>query len=251
MKNIDFKRVKNDCVEWIRNWFEENGKGCNAVIGISGGKDSLIVSKLCVEALGKDRVIGVAMPDTLQGLNDADKIAEYLGIKFINAPIGRITNEYKNIFIGTKVSTQTLQNIPPRARMTMLYAIAQTYNGRVIGTTNLDERLTGYFTKYGDGLACDIEPIELLTVREVIKIGEVLGLPEKWLYKVPSADLPHTKTDEEELGFSYNDFDDYIRNDNNVEKETVDKIESRIKKYSFKLKPIAHYVPYFDNENKR
>lgn len=251
MKEIDIKQVKDECIKWIRNWFEINGKGCNAVLGLSGGKDSTIVAKLCVEAIGKDRVIGVAMPDTLQGLNEADKIAEYLGIKFIYAPIDRITNEYKNVFTGTEASTQTLQNIPPRVRMTMLYAIAQTYNGRVIGTTNLDERLTGYFTKYGDGLACDIEPIELLTVREVIKIGELLGLPKKWLYKVPSADLPHTKTDEEELGFSYSDFDDYIRNDNNVQKETVDKIENRIKKYLFKLKPIAHYVPYFDDENKR
>lgn len=248
---IDFKRVTDEAIKWIHDWFEVNGPGCNAIIGESGGKDSLIVSKLCVEALGKNRVIGVAMPDTLQGLNDADKIAEYLGIKFINAPIGRITTEFHDLFHEVPMTEQTIQNIPPRVRMATLYAIAQTYNGRVIGTTNLDERLTGYFTKYGDGLACDIEPIELLTVREVIKIGELLGLPEKWLYKVPSADLPHTKTDEEELGFSYNDFDDYIRNDNNVQKETVNKIENRVKKYSYKLKPIAHYVPYFDNENKR
>ena len=79
MKEIDIKQVKDECIKWIRNWFEINGKGCNAVLGLSGGKDSTIVAKLCVEAIGKDRVIGVAMPDTLQGLNEANKIAEYLG----------------------------------------------------------------------------------------------------------------------------------------------------------------------------
>lgn len=246
MEKIDIKRVKDECVKWIRDWFEVNGKGCNAVLGLSGGKDSTIVAKLCVEAIGKDRVIGVAMPDTLQGLNEADKIAEYLGIKFINAPIGRITNEYKNIFIGTKVSTQTLQNIPPRARMTMLYAIAQTYNGRVIGTCNLSENYIGYFTAWGDGVS-DCEPLANLTVTEVRALGHELGLPTEWVDKTPDDGLPHSSPDEVKFGFTYAVLDKYIREGECDDEDIKSKILERHNKNLFKMRRMAlpSYLPYF------
>lgn len=246
MEKIDIKRVKDECVKWIRDWFEVNGKGCNAVLGLSGGKDSTIVAKLCVEAIGKDRVIGVAMPDTLQGLNEADKIAEYLGIKFINAPIGRITNEYKNIFVGTKVSTQTLQNIPPRARMTMLYAIAQTYNGRVIGTCNLSENYIGYFTAWGDGVS-DCEPLANLTVTEVRALGHELGLPTEWVDKTPDDGLPHSSPDEVKFGFTYAVLDKYIREGECDDEDIKSKILERHNKNLFKMKRLAlpSYLPYF------
>lgn len=242
---MDYTDLKNEIVQWIKDWFEKNGPGCNAVIGLSGGKDSTIVAALCVEALGKDRVIGVGIPDTGQGLNDADKIAEYLGIKFLEFPIGGLTDEIKSVFPG-HMSKQAEQNIPPRLRMTVLYAVSQSNNGRVIGTTNLDERLCGYFTKFGDGLACDVEPIEMLTVNEILEIGKVLEIPDKWLNKIPSADLPNTGTDEEELGFSYKDFDDYIRGIKAPNSTTIEIIENRIKKNAFKLKPISHYLPNID-----
>lgn len=246
MKEIDIKQVKDECVKWIRDWFEVNGKGCNAVLGLSGGKDSTIVAKLCVEAIGKDRVIGVAMPDTLQGLNEADKIAEYLGIKFINAPIGRITNEYKNIFIGTTVSTQTLQNIPPRARMTMLYAIAQTYNGRVIGTCNLSENYIGYFTAWGDGVS-DCEPLANLTVTEVRALGHELGLPTEWVDKTPDDGLPHSSPDEVKFGFTYAVLDKYIREGECDDEDIKSKILERHNKNLFKMRRLAlpSYLPYF------
>lgn len=242
------EKTTKELIKWIQDWFEKNGNGCNAVLGLSGGKDSTIVAALCVEALGKDRVIGVAMPDNNQELNDADKIAEYLGIRFIEAPIGHITKGFHDMWSyfrdeDFKWSKQAEQNIPPRVRMTMLYAIAQTFNGRVVGTTNMDERLTGYFTKYGDGLACDLEPIEMLTVNEILEIGSLLNIPDKWLKKTPSADLPNTKTDEEELGFSYKESGDYIRGNRKLDKDVIDRIEKRIKNNSFKLKPIEHYNP--------
>lgn len=239
----NFNVLKNELVQWIKDWFNENGPGCNAVVAMSGGKDSTIVAALCVEALGKDRVIGVGIPDTGQSLNDADKIAEYLGIKFLEFPIGCLTDEIKSVFPG-HMSKQTEQNIPPRLRMTVLYAVSQSNNGRVIGTTNLDERLTGYFTKYGDGLACDVEPVEMLTVGELLKVGECLGVPDKWLYKTPSADLPNTGSDEDELGFSYGDLDKYIRKTGELPRDVVTKIETRIGKNAYKLKPIAHFEPY-------
>ena len=246
MKEIDIKQVKDECIKWIRNWFEINGKGCNAVLGLSGGKDSTIVAKLCVEAIGKDRVIGVAMPDTLQGLNEANKIAEYLGIKFICAPIDRITNEYKNIFTGTEASTQTLQNIPPRVRMTMLYAIAQTYNGRVIGTCNLSENYIGYFTAWGDGVS-DCEPLANLTVTEVRALGHELGLPNEWVDKTPDDGLPHSSPDEVKFGFTYAVLDKYIREGECDDEDIKRKILERHNKNLFKMKRLAlpSYLPYF------
>lgn len=241
----EIKRVSEDCINWIKSWFDENGNGCNAIVGVSGGKDSLIVAALCAKALGPERVIGISMPDKGQGTNEAEKICEYLGIKYYCIPIDGITGamNFSLELTGDKVSKQTKQNISPRIRMSLLYGFAQSHNGRVVGTTNLDERLTGYFTKFGDGLASDLEPIELLTVGEIIKIGKYLNLPDKWLYKTPSADLPNTKTDEEELGFSYKDFDEYIRHTKELPKEIVDKIEKRINNNSYKLNPIAHYIP--------
>lgn len=246
MKEIDIKKVKDECIKWIRDWFEVNGKGCNAVLGLSGGKDSTIVAKLCVEAIGKDRVIGVAMPDTLQELNEADKIAEYLGIKFIHAPIDKITNEYKNIFIGTEASTQTLQNIPPRVRMTMLYAIAQTYNGRVIGTCNLSENYIGYFTAWGDGVS-DCEPLANLTVTEVKALGHELGLPNAWVDKTPDDGLPHSSPDEVKFGFTYAVLDKYIRKGECDDEDIKRKILERHYNNLFKMRRLAlpSYLPYF------
>ena len=246
--DFNVENVTKDCINWIRDWFAKNGPGCKGVFGCSGGKDSLIVGALLKEALGPENVIGVAMPDTNQGDNDAKEICEYLGIHYMNMPIDGMTEAFNRMWFYVddedfKWSKQSVQNIPPRVRMTMLYALAQTFNGRVVGTTNLDERLTGYFTKYGDGLACDLEPIEMLTVDEILKMGKYLGLPSKWLNRVPSADLPNTKTDEEELGFSYKDFDNYIRGINDVPENVIEKIKNRINKNSFKLNGIAHFEP--------
>lgn len=226
----DIAKLTENCIQWIRDWFDENGPTCNAIIGISGGKDSTIVAKLCVEALGADRVIGVAMPDEGQSLNDADKICEHLGIKFIIAPINGITSAVTPYSMHT---TQAFQNVPPRARMIMLYAISQTNNGRVIGTTNLSEFYIGYLTRYGDG-GTDVEPIGNLTVTEVLEIGDYLGLPYEWVHKTPDDGLPHSSPDEEKLGFTYKELDEYIRNGVEPEKIKLDKIIQMHKKNLFK-----------------
>ena len=226
----DIAKLTENCIQWIKDWFEENGPTCNAIIGISGGKDSTVVAKLCVEALGADRVIGVAMPDEGQSLNDADKICEYLGIKFIFAPINGITSAVTQY---SKHTTQAFQNVPPRARMIMLYAISQTNNGRVIGTTNLSEFYVGYFTRYGDG-GTDVEPIGNLTVTEVLEIGDYLGLPYEWVHKTPDDGLPHSSPDEEKLGFTYKELDEYIRNGVEPEKTKLCKIIQMHTKNLFK-----------------
>jgi len=215
MEKFDAVKIKDQLVQGIRDWFDKNGKGCNAVIGLSGGKDSTIVAALCAKALGKEHVIGVSLPDKKQNLNEADEIAKYLGIKFITVNIGGPTSVIDCALFGAGITTTIMadQNIPPRVRMLMLYAISQSNNGRVIGTCNASENYIGYFTKYGDG-ASDFEPIAELTVHELYQTGDALGIPKKWVYKVPDDGLPHSCPDDEKfekMGFNYEKLDKYIR----------------------------------------
>ena len=177
------KQVKDQVVQWIRDWFEVNGKGCNAVIGISGGKDSSVVAALCAEALGKDRVIGVTMPNGVQpDIDDSMKLINHLGIRYCCVNIG---DTYNTLIAAVKeqlgtldaeVSRQTTINLPPRLRMSTLYAVSQSMNGRVANTCNLSEDWVGYSTRYGDA-AGDFAPLGGLTVQEVKAIGKELGLP--------------------------------------------------------------------------
>lgn len=247
---IDYKKLTNDCIDWIRNWFESNGKGCNAIIGLSGGKDSTIVAALCVAALGKDHVIGVAMPDNKQGINDADEIAKYLGISYILAPIGSACDGIRNVSLaldGTPTnvlwSEQAEQNIPPRIRMAMLYAIAQTWNGRVSCNCNLSESWIGYETIFGDNVG-SFAPLAKLTVQEVLGIGSELGIPDKWVYKTPDDGLPHSNPDEVKFGFTYETLDKYIREGKEPVSIIKEKIDRMHRNSQFK-RDIIH-VPAFD-----
>ena len=130
------KEVKDQVVRWIRDWFEVNGKGCNAVLGISGGKDSSVAAALCAEALGKDRVIGVTMPNGIQpDIDDSFRIIKHLGIRSYNVNIGAsfeaLMAEVESV-LGHEASNQTRINMAPRLRMTTLYAVSQSNNGRVV-----------------------------------------------------------------------------------------------------------------------
>ena len=174
---FDAALVKKDCIEWIRKFFEENGPGCNAVVGISGGKDSSIVAALCVEALGKERVIGVLMPNGVQAdIDMAQLLVNHLGIKHYVINVKDAVDGVKNS-LPFEASAQTLTNIPPRIRMTTLYAVAQSHNGRVANTCNLSEDWVGYSTRYGDQ-AGDFSPCSFLTVDEMKQIGRLCGLPD-------------------------------------------------------------------------
>lgn len=238
---FDAVRVKNDCVQWIRDFFEENGKGCNAVIGISGGKDSSIVAALCVEALGKDRVIGVLMPCGEQhDIDMAKLIVEHLGIKHYIINI-KETVDAIHKSVPFEMSVQSLTNIPPRVRMTTLYAVSQSHNGRVANTCNLSEDWVGYSTRYGDSVG-DFSPCSHLTVAEIKEIGRVLGLPAVLVDKVPIDGLCG-KTDEDNLGFTYAELDRYIRTgkiDDLGKKALIDK---KHKNNLFKLQLMPSFVP--------
>ena len=238
---FDALKVKNDCVEWIRNFFEENGKGCNAVVGISGGKDSSIAAALCVEALGKDRVIGVLMPCGAQAdIDCAYKLVHHLGIKYHVVNVADAVNGVLNSLPKEiEISKQTRINLPPRIRMSTLYAISQSCNGRVVNTCNLSEDWVGYSTRYGD-MAGDFSPLSNLTVQEVKTLGYSLGLPKEFIEKTP-ADGLSGKTDEDNLGFTYKVLDKYIREGICDDPEVKERIDELHKKNLFKLLPMPKF----------
>lgn len=244
--SFDAKKVKDEIVCWIRDWFHENGEGCNAVVGISGGKDSSVVAALCVEALGKDRVIGVLMPNGEQhDIDMSHLLVDTLGIESYTVNIKEgydgLLNEVERVLGG--VSEQTKVNLGPRVRMTTLYAVSQSRNGRVANTCNLSEDWVGYSTRYGDSVG-DFSPLSRFTVQEVKEIGTALGLPDVLVNKVPIDGLCG-KTDEDNLGFSYAVLDRYIREGICEDEETKARIDRlhRINQFKLQLMPVFEYQP--------
>lgn len=240
---FDAVKVKNDCVEWIRDFFKQNGDGCNAIVGISGGKDSSVAAALMVEALGKERVIGVLMPNGEQyDIDMAHLLVNHLGIKHYVINIkDAVQGVLKSLPDDMEISQQTITNIPPRVRMTTLYAVSQSYNGRVVNTCNLSEDWVGYSTRYGDA-AGDFSPMCNLTVTEVKEIGRVLGLPDVLVDKVPIDGLCG-KTDEENLGFTYAELDKYIREGVIDDEEKKKIIDQKHKNNLFKLQLMPSFKP--------
>jgi NAD+ synthase len=220
--------IKDEIIKWIQDYFEENGRDCTAVIGISGGKDSSIAAALCVKALGKNRVFGVLMPQGEQyDINISKELAGYLGIKYCEINIGESVNAVLSSMKESSITPnrQALENIPARIRMTILYAVAAIVNGRVVNTCNISEDWIGYSTKYGD-TAGDFSPLLQLTVSEVKEIGRQLSLPDYFVDKTPEDGLCGL-TDEENFGFSYDVLDRYIRSgicEDTAAKERIDKL---------------------------
>ncbi|MBQ7777221.1 MAG: NAD(+) synthase [Lachnospiraceae bacterium] len=242
MYSFDVKEMTAKCIQWIRDWFEENGKGCNAIVGISGGKDSSVVAALCVEALGKDRVIGVLMPCGEQAdIDMAQKLVNHLGIKSYEINIANAVNGLLGELKDIQVSEQTKINLPPRIRMATLYAVGQSMNGRVANTCNLSEDWVGYSTRYGDSVG-DFSPLSRLTVTEVKAIGRELNLPIDLVDKVPSDGLTG-KTDEDNLGFSYEMLDRYIREGVCEDEAKRALIDEKHRKNLFKLELMPCFEP--------
>lgn len=240
---FDTMKVKNDCVQWIRDWFENNGKNCNAIIGVSGGKDSSVVAALCVEALGKDRVIGVLMPQGVQSdISASYDLVRHIDIKYVEI---NINSAVMDILDGMRkdgiiTSNQTRVNLPPRIRMATLYAVSQSCNGRVANTCNLSEDWVGYSTRWGDSVG-DFSPLANLTSDEVVAIGDACGLPYELTHKTPSDGLCG-KTDEDNLGFTYAVLNKYIRTGVCEDEAIRAKIDYMHQKNLFKLQPIPSFT---------
>lgn len=242
------KTTTLNMVEWIKDSMINSG-GSKAIIGISGGKDSSVVAALCVRSLGKENVIGVLMPDGIQkDLSDAKDICDFLEIKNMVVNIENIKESFlTSLNMGHKeiipsISSQTKINLPPRIRMTLLYAISQSIdNSRVINTSNISEDWIGYATIYGD-TAGAFSPLGMLTSDEVVQIGEFLGIPSRFIYKKPEDGLTG-KTDEDIFGFSYEILNRYIR-EGICEDEDIRKKIDKMHRYSrHKFLPIPMFQP--------
>lgn len=242
------EETKEKIVQWIRDWFEENGKDCNAFVGVSGGKDSSIVAALCVEALGKERVIGILMPNGEQtDLDVAIELVNHLGIKaYIHNICKNIEDTYSEMHNSIclngaapiSISEQTKINLPPRERLKILRGYAQSLNGRVANTCNLSEDYIGYATVDGDNRG-DFSPLSNLTVTETKQIGYLI-LPKKFVDKTP-ADGLCGKTDEDNFGFTYAILDRYIRTGEIDDIEIKNKIDSMHEKNLFKLQMMPSF----------
>lgn len=242
---FDAKKVKDQCVAWIREFFEKNGPDCKAVLGISGGKDSSVAAALCVEALGKDRVVGVLMPKGVQhDIDAAYMLVNHLGIEHYEINIEKAVEGLQGAMPKELTLTpQAVQNLPPRVRMATVYAVSQCVNGRVCNTCNLSEDWVGYSTRYGDSVG-DFSPMSFLTVTEVKEIGHLLGLPQELVEKTPIDGLCG-KTDEENLGFTYAQLDRYIRTGEIDDPEIKELIDRKHKMNLFKLEFMPCFKPEF------
>lgn len=249
---------KNEVINWIKDYFKDNENG-KAIIGISGGKDSTIAAALCVEALGADRVIGVLMPNGIQeDIKDSYAVCDYLKIDYLEINIcdaynGLLDNiaisindwnesKEKRGFRIVRGNPMVRTNTPARLRMATLYTVAALYpNSRVVNTCNRSEDYVGYSTKFGDA-AGDFSPLGNLTVREVLEIGDELGLPEHLVHKAPS-DGMCGKTDEDNLGFTYEELDNFLLGTATINENTMQKIERLHNATRHKYTPMPTYTP--------
>ena len=235
-------------IDWIKQRMELSG-GTSAVLGLSGGKDSSVTAALMAQAIGADNVYGILMPNRRQSdIEYAREIARLLKIQSAEIDIGPMVDAFYDqmadspLFDNKAITPQTRLNLPPRVRLALMYAIAQSIDGaRVINTSNMSEDWVGYATVYGD-TAGAFSPLGMLTTEEVIAIGRLLEIPEKFLIK-PPADGLTGQTDEMVLGFSYEVVNQYIREGILPEPVTREKIDRAHKFSRFKFEPIPMFDP--------
>lgn len=202
VRQLDFKAATSSIVDGIRIYVGHK----TVIIGISGGIDSALTATLCVRALGKDKVVGVLLPYGDQSdINDSLNLVNWLDIKSEVVNIKPIVDQYPSFS-----SKLVKANLMSRTRMAILYAFANSQDGLVVGTTNKSEMAIGYFTKYGDG-GVDLEPIGELYKTEVWQMSKILNLPQQIISKAPTAGLWDGQTDENEMGFSYQQLDNYLQ----------------------------------------
>ena len=237
----------NRVISWIQEYFEGNPQG-KAVIGISGGKDSTVAAGLLCRALGRDRVICVLMPNGQQyDISDSYQVLDHLDIPEENRRCINIGSMYTAAIAalgyqeGDSISPVVTTNLPSRLRMSILYAVAAEFPGaRVVNTCNRSEDYVGYSTKFGDA-AGDFSPLSDLTVREVLEIGDEIGMPQNLVHKAPSDGMCGS-TDEMKLGFTYKELDDFLLGTGTPCEESMAKIERLHRINLHKLLPMPKFT---------
>lgn len=247
------ENIENDVNEissWLKIYCQQAGsKGY--VIGLSGGVDSSASCGLAVEAVGKENVLGVLLPSIVEykdDLSDGKRVANHYGIRYVVHPIKSTVESIIKEHDG-EINSLALGNIQARIRMTLLRMYAETNNYLVLGTTNKSEDMVGYFTKAGDGgHGVDIEPLAEYYKSEIREFARYFNLPDDLVNRQPSAGLVKNLTDEDELGFTYKDFEKYWRwriektGDCPVTEDIVNKIEKLNKRTEHK----RHLPPSFE-----
>jgi NAD+ synthase len=179
------------------------------VVGASGGLDSVVVTKLCVDAIGAENVLNLFMPSAVTPPADRAVTADLSrkwGTRYEVVDIRPAADAFERMLLTDTGTPLEMGNISARCRMIVLYNKAKKLNYLVAGTSNRSEHMMGYFTKYGDG-ASDLVPIIDLYKTQVRQVAEMIGVPREIIDKVPTAGLWEGQTDEGEMGITYRDLD--------------------------------------------
>ena len=249
---FDIEKETKKVIEWTSNWFNSKGSSSLAILCISGGVDSSTVAAILKEAIGSDRIIGIKLPcDEQKDIDCSDLLINHLGLKAYEINIGASYNELTSSIIsalGKDITEQYKTNTPARIRMTAAYGVAAIVgNAYPVNTCQASETFCGYDTIFGDS-AGSVAPIALFTKTEVKQIAKYLGLPEKLYNKTPIDGMSLNedgsyKTDEQKLGFTYEELDDFIRN--GTIGSNNEKIVKQMKSSKWKrnIINIEHYIP--------
>ncbi len=233
-----------------------NAKG--VVIGLSGGIDSAVVTKLCADALGPENVLNVFMPSRVTSVEDYKTTSELSGIwgtEYRVVDIQPAVDALVAVLLSDAETPLERGNISARCRMIVLYNMAKKRQYLVMGTSNQSEIMMGYFTKFGDG-ACDVTPLANMYKTEVRQIAAIIGVPEDIITKPPSAGLWEGQTDEKEMGIRYEDLDailyemeqdrsdSQISADTGLPKEQVSDIRRQVELMEHKRLPAVRPSEY-------
>ena len=212
MSGTTIPNITADDVESLRGFIRRSVADANAdgvVIGLSGGIDSAVVTKICADALGADKVLNIFRPSRETPAEDytvTKELSDSWGTDYRVVDIQPAVDSLAAMLLTGKETPLERGNISARCRMIVLYNFAKKMNRLVVGTSNQSEIMMGYFTKHGDG-ACDITLLANMYKTEVRQIARMIGIPESIIAKPPSAGLWEGQTDESEMGIMYEDLD--------------------------------------------
>lgn len=217
------ERKVEDLVKWMQDLVKE-AKCDGVVFGLSGGIDSAVIAGLAKKAF-PDNCLGIIMPiDSIdEDEEDAKLVAQALDLETTKVDL---TETFHSLLKSSFKSENrmAISNVKPRLRMTTLYYYGQDRKYLVCGSSNASEYYVGYFTKHGDSGA-DLLPLVDFVKSEVVEMAKILGIPEKVIYKKPSAGLYKGQTDEQDMGFSYDELDKVVKDDfNGPNREKIDRM---------------------------